>query len=189
MVDNFGCSVALSADGDTLAVGAPYEDSKATGVGGDDSNDLMYDSGAVYVFTRSAAGAWSQGAYIKASNTGKDDWFGYSVTLSADGNTLAVGANGEDSKATGVGGDESDDSAKDSGAVYIFTRSDSNWSQQAYVKASNTGAGDLFGRSVTLSAAGDKLGVGAHHEDSKATGVGGDGSDDSVIESGAVYVF
>ena len=56
-------------------------------------------------------------AYLKSCNTGVDDYFGYSVALS--GNTLAVGAYGEDSNATGVGGTQTDNSATSSGAVYV----------------------------------------------------------------------
>jgi hypothetical protein len=55
------------------------------------SSTTTADSGAVYVFTR-AGTAWTQQAYVKASNTGADDWFGLSVALSADGTRLAVGA-------------------------------------------------------------------------------------------------
>ena len=62
--------------------------------------------------------------------------------VSADGNTLAVGAMSEDSGATGVNGDQNDNSQQSSGAVYVFTRSGQTWSQQAYIKASNTRAGD-----------------------------------------------
>src|SRR5581483_1146048 len=102
-------------------------------------------NGAVYVFTRSG-GTWSQQAYLKASNTGVSDYFGYSVSLSGD--TLAVGAPGESSNATGVNGDQLNDSAENSGAVYVFTRSSGTWSQQAYLKASNTEAFDEFGGSV-----------------------------------------
>ena len=180
--DNFGYSVSLS--GDTLAVGASYEDSNATGVNGSQSDNSARDSGAVYVFTRSGR-TWSQQAYLKASNTGAGDWFGDSVSLSGD--TLAVGAVVEDSSATGVNGSQSDNSASGSGAVYIFTRSGTTWSQQAYLKASNTDAGDWFGDSVSLS--GDTLAVGARFEDSSATGVNGSQSDNSAIDSGAVYVF
>jgi hypothetical protein len=71
--------------------------------------------------------------YVKASNTGSSDVFGYSVALSADGNTLAVGAYGEASNATGVNGDDTDNSASASGAVYVFARTGSTWAQQAYV--------------------------------------------------------
>jgi acyl-[acyl carrier protein]--UDP-N-acetylglucosamine O-acyltransferase len=180
--DSFGVSVALS--GDTLAVGARYEDSAATGVNGDQSSSAAFASGAVYVFTRSG-GAWSQQAYLKASNTDAGDFFGSSVALS--GNTLAVGVHQEASAATGVNGDQSSNAAENSGAVYVFTRSGGAWSQQAYLKASNTDTTDLFGYSVALS--GDTLAVGANAEDSDATGVNGDQSSNAAGNSGAVYVF
>uniref|UniRef100_UPI0026385EFA FG-GAP repeat protein n=1 Tax=Acidovorax sp. TaxID=1872122 RepID=UPI0026385EFA len=188
--DNFGRSVALSGDGNTLAVGAYAEDSNATGVNavGGQANNSASDSGAVYVFTRSAS-TWSQQAYVKASNTGVDDNFGYSVALSGDGNTLAVGAWREDSNAIGINNDETNNSATDSGAVYVFTRSASTWSQQAYVKASNTGAGDNFGWSVALSGDGNTLAVGAWREDSNAIGINNDETNNSATNSGAVYVF
>jgi acyl-[acyl carrier protein]--UDP-N-acetylglucosamine O-acyltransferase len=180
--DSFGVSVALS--GDTLAVGARYEDSAATGVNGDQSSSAAFASGAVYVFTRSG-GAWSQQAYLKASNTGNSDFFGGSVALSD--NTLAVGAYGENSNATGVNGDQSSNAASDSGAVYVFTRSGGAWSQQAYLKASNTGAHDHFGASVALSD--NTLAVGADWESSDAAGVNGDQSSNGASMSGAVYLF
>ena len=125
--------------------------------------------------------------YFKASNTG--GLFGHSVALSGDGNTLAVGTNLEDSNATGVNGNQADNSASDSGAVYVFTRSGSSWSQQAYVKASNTEANDNFGISVALSADGNTLAVGAYGEDSNATGINGNQADNSASSSGAVYVY
>jgi hypothetical protein len=180
--DSFGRSVALS--GDTLAVGAPWEASAAQGVGGDQTDNSALYSGAVYVFRR-AGTAWQQEAYVKASSTGANDFFGFSVALSGD--TLAVGAYLEDSAAQGVGGDQADDSATDSGAVYVFRRTGTAWLQEAYVKASSTGASDYFGVSVALS--GDTLAVGAYREASAAQGVGGDQADDSAAESGAVYMF
>ncbi len=185
--DRFGQSIALSSDGNTLAVGAYFEDSNATGINGDESNASALNSGAVYVFTRSST-TWTQEVYIKASNTGRFDQFGYSVALSSDGNTLAVGAIGEESNATGINGGESDNSAIDSGAVYVFTRS-GTWMQQAYIKASNTGGGDAFGESVALSNDGSTLAVSAYFEDSNATGINGDESNDGSSASGAVYVF
>ena len=181
MNDLFGYSVSLS--GDTLAVGASYERSSATGVNGSQSDNSARNSGAVYIFTRSGR-TWSQQAYLKASNTGARDNFGHSVSLSGD--TLAVGASYEDSNATGVNGSQSDNSARNSGAVYVFTRSGTTWSQQAYLKASNTDAGDLFGSSVSLS--GDTLAVGAKSESSSATGVNGNQKDNGADGSGAVYV-
>ena len=182
--DVFGDTIALS--GDTLAVGALFEKSAATGINGDQSDNSAGDSGAVYVFTRDATGIWSQQAYIKASNTDADDGFGLGVAVSGD--TLAVGGLQEGSAATGIDGDQSDNAAPDSGAVYVFTRDAAGvWSQQAYIKASNTGAGDEFGSSVALS--GDRLAVGAQLEDSAATGIDGDQSDNSAGASGAAYVF
>ena len=66
--------------------------------------------------------SWRQEAYVKASNTDAYDAFGASLALSADGATLAVGAPQERSAATGVGGDQSDDSMLYPGAVYVFDR-------------------------------------------------------------------
>jgi hypothetical protein len=186
--DLFGVSVALSADGSTLAVGAYGEDSAATGIGGNQADNSADGSGAVYVFTRNGT-TWSQEAYVKASNTDIADQFGQSVALSADGTTLAVGALGENSAATGIGGNQADNSADGSGAVYVFRRNGTTWSQEAYIKASNTGTSDFFGISVALSADGTTLAVGAVLEDSAATGIGGSQADNSADGSGAAYVF
>ncbi|MCC5795155.1 MAG: hypothetical protein JJT85_10550 [Chromatiales bacterium] len=184
----FGHSVALSADGSTLAVGAPGEASNATDIDGDQADTSASSSGAAYVFSRSGSD-WSQQAYVKASNTAAGAQFGVSVTLAADGNTLAVGAFGESSNATGIDGDQEDTSASGSGAAYVFSRSGSDWSQQAYVKASNTRAGASFGSSVALAADGNTLAVGSSRETSNATGIDGDEADDSLSDAGAVYVF
>jgi len=188
--DLFGLSLALSGDGNTLAVGAYREDSNATGIGGDQADNNASAAGAVYVFVRDGSGAWTQQAYVKASNTGADDLFGFSLALSGDGNTLAVGAYREDSAATGIGGDQNDNSASDAGAVYVFVRDGSGaWTQQAYVKASNTEAADFFGFSLALSDDGNTLAVEASGEDSAATGIGGDQNDNNAADAGAVYVF
>ena len=195
MDDVFGFSVALSADGNTMAVGAQNEDSNASGVDGDETNDSSINAGAVYVFIRDTGGAWVQQAFIKASNTDPDpvfaeEFFGLSVALSADGSTLAVGATREDGGTTGVNGDQADNSATFSGAVYVFTRdTGGGWTQQAYVKASNTDAADFFGRSVTLSADGNTLAASAFFEDSSAIGANGNDADNTASNAGAVYVF
>jgi hypothetical protein len=184
----FGCSTALSANGNRLVVGARGERSAGVGVNGDQTPGSASAAGAVYAFTRSGS-SWSQEAYIKASNTGGGDYFGTSVALSADGKSLAVGANQESSAATGVGGDQSNNSATWTGAVYMFAHSGSAWSQEAYIKASNTDAYDHFGASVALAADGMTLAVGAESEASAATGIDGDQADDSTTGAGAVYVF
>ena len=102
------------------------------------------------------------------------------------GDTLVVGSLQEASNATGVNGDQTDNSAPDAGAAYVFVRSGTTWSQQAYIKASNAEGGDEFWR-PELS--GDLLVMGATKEDSAATGVNGDESDNSAEDSGAAYIF
>ncbi len=180
--DQFGCAVAV--DGDTVVVGADWEESNATGVGGDQSDNSLQEAGAAYVFVRSGT-TWSQQAYLKASNTETFDDFGYAVAVAGD--TAVVSALGEGSNATGVNGDQSDNSMGNAGAVYVFLRSGTTWSQQAYLKASNTDAGDWFGHSLSIE--GDTLLVGAPGEFSNATGVNGGQSDNSLRFAGAVYVF
>jgi hypothetical protein len=187
-IDYFGTAVALSVDGSTLAAGAYCEDSAARGINGDDTDNSMGYAGAAYLFTRSGS-AWQQHAYIKASNTDPYDWFGNAVALSADGNTLAVWAEGEDSAARGINGNQTDNSMEDAGAVYLFTRSNGTWRQQAYIKASNTDVWDGFGNAVALSADGNTLAVGTFGEDSAARGINGDQTDNSMEDAGAVYLF
>ncbi|MCF6324763.1 MAG: FG-GAP repeat protein [Gammaproteobacteria bacterium] len=173
MDDRFGIALALSNNGNTLAVGAIFEDSSTNG---DQNDNSTANSGAVYLFTRTGI-AWSQQAYLKASNANVFDRFGTALALSNDGDTLAIGANGEGSNTTGINGDPNDNSAGFSGAVYLFTRANSSWSQQAYLKASNTGGGDQFGAALAMSSDGNTLAVGAPREDSDA------------LDSGAIYVF
>jgi len=180
--DAFGTSVAVS--GDTVVIGAPYEDSQATTVNGDGTDNSASASGAAYVFTRSGS-TWTQQAYLKADNAGASDWFGISVAVSGD--TIVIGANLEGSNANSVGGDGMDNSADYAGAAYVFVRSGITWTQQAYLKAGNAEADEWFGESVAVS--GDTAVIGALREDSNATGVNGDGADNSASSAGAAYVF
>jgi len=186
--DTFGWSVGINGNGNTLAVSAWLEESAATGVNGDQSDNSDRSFGAVYVFERSG-GIWQQQAYLKSSNAAP--LFANTLSLSENGNTLAVGALHEASAATGVNGDQNDTSEPSSGAVYMFERSEGVWEQQAYLKASNTGSSDNFGSSVSISADGATLAVGAERESAAATGVNGDQGaiDFENINSGAVYVF
>src|SRR5947208_14942640 len=192
-----GHGVALSGDGSTLAVVVPYESSGARGINGNQNDNSVYNAGAVYIFVQ-RNNTWSQQAYIKASNPGQSYKFGFHVSLSQDGNTLAVSAPGEASAAKGVNGDQNDKSIPLAGAVYVFTRTGTTWTQQAYIKASNTGEpgtgdqfpeGDRFGFSIALSADGNTLASGAIGEDSGAKGINGDQNDNSQPGSGAVYIF
>ncbi|KAL1495128.1 hypothetical protein AB1Y20_016995 [Prymnesium parvum] len=183
--DRFGDSVALS--GDTLAVGAYLEDSCATGVSTTPATDDGCSSaGAVYVYTRSGT-TWTFEAYVKAPAVTADDNFGDSLALS--GNTLAVGAYSEDSCATGVSTTAAtDDGCDGAGAAYVYTRSGTTWTFEAYVKAPVVSSGDSFGGSLALS--GDTLAVGAYSEDSCATGVSTTtATDDGCSSAGAVYVY
>ncbi|MEW8077795.1 MAG: hypothetical protein AB2822_06880 [Candidatus Thiodiazotropha endolucinida] len=190
---NFGNSVALSADGGTMVVGATGDSSLSRGFdrAQTDAGPGAYRyirSGAVYVFVHNDD-SWRQQAFIKASNADARDYFGHSLSLSEDGNTLAVGVGSEDSAATGINGDENDNTREGTGAVYIFVRTGSSWQQQAYIKASLTDRRDGFGLGLALSADGDTLAVGAYGEDSNADGVDGDQLDNSAENAGAVYLF
>jgi len=189
--DRFGHFVALS--GDTMAVGAPEEDSNQQAISNDstaNADNSVSQSGAVYVYRR-AGTTWAQEAYIKAINAEENDKFGHFVALSGD--TLAVGVPFEDSNQTTItNGDLAsfNNSAVSSGAVYVYRRTGTIWERQAYVKASNAETGDEFGYSVSLS--GDTLAVGARSEDSNQTSITNDAtasSNNSTNSSGAVYVY
>ena len=208
----FGHDLALSADGATLAVGAPFENSSHTGAfaPGDagyqaalDSDDPR-SSGAAYVYRRSGS-VWSIEAFVKAPKAGSRDEFGYALTLSDDGSTLAVGAPGEESASTGTfaPGDAGyqaaldSDGAGGSGAVTVYRRSGSAWSVEAFVKAPVAGTFDDFGRSLALSEDRSTLAVGAPGEDSSHTGAFAPGDagyqaaldSDDPRSSGAAYVY
>ncbi len=177
--DYFGYSVAIS--GNTVVVGAYREDSNTKGVN-TTPNDYGTDTGAAYVFTRSGT-TWSPQAYLKASNTGNSDYFGYSVGISGD--IIVVGAEEEDSNTTGIGSSPND-LASNSGAAYVFTRSGTTWSETSYLKAINTGAEDRFGHAVAISD-GTTV-IGAYWEDSNTIGVATTWNEIG-IDSGAAYVF
>jgi uncharacterized delta-60 repeat protein len=159
-MDFFGRSVSIS--GDTVVVGATGEDGGA--------GDPLSSSGATYLFTRDAGGAWTEQAILRASDAQAWDYFGRSISISGD--TVIVGAADEDG---GPG-----DPLGNSGAVYMFTRDEGGaWTEQAVLRASDAQPGDLLGYSVSIS--GDTVFAGAHRED------GGPG--DPLSDSGAAYVF
>jgi trimeric autotransporter adhesin len=185
--------VAIS--GDTIVVGARGEDSNGRGIDGEQSNNALTESGAVYVIVREGT-RWKQQAYLKASNSGAGDRFGASVAVSGDAILVGaagfdyiygVGGSAEDSNATGINGDQANNGASNSGAAYLFVREGTAWKQTAYLKASNTGVNDYFGRAVALDAG--VLAIGAPGEASHTTGINGDQTDDSSPQSGAAYAF
>ncbi len=147
--DFFGGSVSIA--GDTVVVGA-----FAHKVG---SNT---EQGAAYVYTRSGT-TWSQQAELTASDGTAQDYFGTSVSIS--GNTVVVGA---DDRMVG--------NHLAQGAVYVFTRSGSTWTQHQELTASDGGKDDIFGESVWIN--GTTLVVGA-----------GEHSVGSNLNEGSAYVF
>ena len=168
-----GDDVALSSDGNTLVATAPSRYGELERV--------------VYVF-RFDGTDWYQEVRIESSNSEIGDGVP-NLALSADGSTLIVGAGSEDSNATGIDGDQSDNSAQWAGALYVFRYDGNSWSQVAYIKASNTEWGDHFGSNVALSSDGNTIAVAATGEDSSSVGINGDQSDNSTQDSAAVFVF
>ena len=122
--DSFGRN-AVGISGDTLVVGAPFDD---TGAGS--------DAGSAYVFVRSGT-SWSQQQKLTAGDAAAGDTFGISVGISVD--TVVIGARLDD------------DGGNGSGSAYVFTRSGTSWSQQQKLTASDAAAGDGFGFSVSIS--------------------------------------
>lgn len=144
--DEFGDAVAI--DGNTIVVGDPEEDTNG-----------LTDAGAVHVYAGSGSSWTLQASLDAGANAVADGVFGDSVDIS--GNTIVVGAPGDD--------------ADDAGEAYVFTRSNSTWTQQARLTASNATNGDNFGFSVGVS--GDNIVVGAWDESTTAS------------SSGAAYIF
>lgn len=138
--DNFGTAMAL--DGQRLVVSADYANSR----------------GAVYVFGENASGEWVQQAKLTPDIQSSDDNFGISVAL--DGDTMVVGASGEDS---GDATDPEDGSVTASGAAYIFEFDGSSWQQTAYLKSDEIQASARFGEVVAIS--GTRVWVGAPETD------------------------
>lgn len=193
----FGEALALSRDGRVLAVGAPGDVRTFGGVFADlppGNNSWTRDVGAVHVYKKVGAD-WVPDAYIKASNSASEQFFGQSVALSGDGTLLAIGAPGEFGVAKGVALTPSEQGDADTvfsaaGATYTFRRVTSGWVAERYVKASNTDSFDAFGACVSLSADGKTLAVGADAEDSLSSGVGGaQGNPDEFRLVGAAYIY
>ena len=188
--DGFGESLAVSVD--TVVVGAGSESSNQTTIinGATASADnSAFFTGAVYIFRRTD-GTWIQEAYLKAPNADMFDGFGNSVAVSGD--TVAVGATGEDSNQTTITNGataSADNSAWGAGAVYVFRRTGVTWAQEAYLKAPNAESWDSFGNSVAVS--GDTVAVGSVNGGSNQTTITNDIylSPVIILNAGAVYIF
>jgi len=197
--DAFGRSVAIS--GDTFVIGAPDEDSNASGVNGNQADNSLFNSGAAYVFVRSG-GTWTQQAYLKASNPGGaqgfNEWQGvnFGQAVAIEGDTIVIGAPGEDGRGLA---DATTTDTTDSGAAYVFVRSGTTWTQQAYLKAFNPGNSALFGGSVAISGETIVVGTASSLARIAFNAVGGEGANNTGVnafvnaggapKSGAAYVF
>lgn len=239
-VDAFGEALALSADGRTLVVGAPWESSPG-----------FSGNGAAYLYQRDAAGVWSAAVKLLSPEIADGGAYGQSVTVSGNGNVVVIGepfdsgvpsgsraAHGYERAAagaawvhrvalrTGSGADEddfgsrllvsadasllavsapedghlgvglqglgSDELNRDSGVVYVFRRAaDGGWSAPTAVQASNDLAIMSFGKSLALaqSADGTPLLAVYGQDASPASGIGGDQTDTSAHNAGAVYLY
>lgn len=163
----FGKALAVSGDGQTIAVGAPFDE----GAG--------LRSGRVFVFKRGAT-AWAQEAVLTASDEAAYDTFGDAVALSTDGNTLLVGAPGVDASTM----------LHDTGAAYVFRRTGATWAEEAILSTPAQVGGDGLGWGVALSGDGELAALGAPFEDSDARGVNGSiSSAGGQPSSGAVFLF
>src|SRR6056300_136083 len=158
----FGRGVAISGDGNTAIVGAwNYEESPT-----------LYDSGAAYIFTKSG-GSWDTGTKILEPGAEPHAQFGFSVNISSDGNTAIVGALLENGSPSAP--------VTDSGAAYIFTRTNGSWDTGTTIRAPDPGQDDRFGQSVALSSDGNTAIVGAFYDDGPPS--------EPVSQTGAAYIF
>jgi hypothetical protein len=143
--DNSGWSVAMSADGNRIAIGAPFNDGSAA------------DSGHVRVYSWNGT-AWTQ--------TGSDingeagiDWSGSSVAMSTDGNRIAIGASMNDS------------SGGDAGHVRVYSWNGTAWTQTGS-DIDGEAAADNSGSSVAMSTDGNHIVIGAQRNDGNGSMAG-----------------
>jgi Collagen triple helix repeat (20 copies) len=190
-ITELGRGVALSADGNTALIGGP----------GDTGNGDFPGNGAAWVFTRSGSTWTQQGPKLRGyfdlplghppGNVGGA--VGWSVALSADGNTALLGAPGDDNGNGTSGGPcfQSTGTEEGDGAGFLYTRSGSTWTDQAYLRgcvpdaATGQYAGPAqTGFDVALSADGSTALLGAPNEGGAAFGGVG------VLNApGAAFVF
>jgi len=148
--DQFGHSVAVSTNGTIIAAGAPWHNGRR---------------GACYVFRYS--GGYSQSQLISDANGADNDYMGQSVSISSDGGSLIVGADGYDQ-----------DLVTNSGCVLVYTQNAGNYEYRSRLTVASPHANDRFGYSMRLSSNANHLAIGAHLSD-----VGG------VENAGAVFLY
>ena len=169
--DRMGNSVHLSGDGNTAICGAYYEDGA-----GSQSNvsGREYSSGSAYVFVRSGT-SWGQQAKLHHSDAFSTDYFGGSVSISDDGNTVLIGAIGIDS--TGY----------DAGAAFIFTRSGTVWTEKSKIQPQDSVHADWSGFSVSITGDGSIALIGAPNKRSDRDGIYDSSGAAYIIKGGGSY--
>jgi hypothetical protein len=174
---SFGYSITMS--GDYAMIGAPRVKA-ITGA----AAVVMVDPGEVFVFHRGAAG-WKQTQRLRAMLPRQNDSFGSAVAMFG-GNAL-IGACGDASGATTIGGDAARRDAVYAGAGYLFALEGEEWKLSAYLKARNADSTDSLGFAAALS--NDVAVLSANWESSAAKGINGDQTNNSARYAGAAYVF
>jgi hypothetical protein len=131
----------IAASDNLLVVGAPLEDSAATGVNGSQVDEASQDSGAVYVYRRTGL-AWTQEAYIKPMDNQAGAHFGASVAVDNEGGKALLA----------VGAPRYDGGSVDAGAVFVFRRAASGvWTEEQRLQPTTPVAGAEFGTSLALN--------------------------------------
>ncbi|MCJ8289095.1 MAG: FG-GAP repeat protein, partial [Flavobacteriales bacterium] len=148
--DSFGYSVSIS--GSYAIIGSPYEDEDASG------NNTLSSAGSAYLFERNGSGVWVEVQKIVASDRGAIDILGTAVSIS--GNYAIVSARSEKEDASG------NNTLSYAGSVYVFERNGSgSWIEAQKIVASDRGAWDTFGYSVSLSGTYAIVGTNSEYED------------------------
>lgn len=152
--DYFGSVIAIDDTGIRVIVGS-Y---------GADPSGINY-GGKAYIFTRTGS-TWSQEAILTANTVVAAEYFGFAVAITGAGDRVIIGARG----ATAT--------APYSGAVYVFIRSGTTWTQESRFGGANGSANDQFGYSVAVDSNGDRIAIGAPSA-----------NPGSIQDAGAVYIF
>ncbi len=163
---SFGGSVAI--DGNYIVVGAQSDDFDASGA------NFMSSAGSAYIFERDGTGVWNEVQKIVASDRNTSDNFGYSVTV--NGNYAIIGAVNEDEDEAGA------NTLAEAGSAYIFERNGTGvWNEVQKIVASDRGASDGFGISVSVD--GTYAVIGAYWDAEDASGA------NPMTGAGSAYIF
>ena len=175
--DNFGSHMAIS--GTRVAITAIYENSCSAGVGGDMSNNACNSPGAVFTFEKDANG-WGQEEYFKSNIPSDSERYGQGIAL--DGDRLVVGAGRQRGCTVGQ-----TSGCNNGGSAYIYDYANGAWSMIVELKPSNLNGGDRFGEDVALD--GDRVLISARNDDSCATTIDGNMSDNNCSNTGAAHLY